>query len=237
MQHVRIALTLDSDVPEDANDYVRALRAAGARPDEIVVIRPGDPVEGKFDGVVIAGGDDVDPARYGQVTRPDARVRADLERDATDFEVFERARDGRAPVLGICRGLQVVNVALGGTLFQDLPTERPSAISHKNPKKEHRRDHAVRVGSGTRLERIAGAEEIEVNSRHHQAIERPAEGLVVSATAPDGVIEAVEAEDGRWLVAVQWHPENLTGDAVSRRLFRDFVEEVRKRSGNSGGGG
>ena len=231
---MRIALTLDSDVPAEENDYVRALLEAGARRDEIIVLRPGDPIPGRFDGVVIGGGDDVDPVRYGREILEGANVDVDHGRDAVDFPVFEEAWRSNVPVLGICRGLQVVNVARGGTLVQDLSLERPSDVAHRLPKRQNERDHPVRVESGTRLGRIAGASEIAVNSRHHQAIERPADSFVVAATAPDGVIEAIEATDGRWLLAVQWHPENLTDDAVSLRLFREFVTEVRKRSGNSG---
>jgi putative glutamine amidotransferase len=226
---VRIALTLDSDVPAEENDYVRALTDAGVRRDELVVMRPGDPIEGEFDGVVIGGGDDVDPVRYGRNILEGANVEIDHGRDAVDFPVFEEAWRSHVPVLGICRGLQVVNVARGGTLVQDLPLERPSEVAHRLPKKENRRDHPVTVEPGTRLHRIAGTSQIDVNSRHHQAIEHAADGFVVVATAPDGVIEAIEAKDGRWLVAVQWHPENLTDDAVSQRLFREFVAEVRRR--------
>lgn len=227
---MRIAVTLDGDVPSEANDYVRALVDAGARRDEIIVLRPGDSVEGRLDGVVIGGGEDIDPARYGRQVLSDGNVRVDHGRDSIDFSVFEDAWSAGVPVLGICRGLQVINVARGGTLVQDLPLERPSEISHRRPKEQNRRDHPVRVEPDTRLGRIAGAREIDVNSRHHQAIEHPADGLVVSATAPDGVIEAVESGEGRWLVAVQWHPENLRDDAVSRQLFREFVEAVQGRS-------
>ena len=226
---MRIAVTLDGDVPSDANDYVRSLVDAGARRDEIVVLRPGDRAEGVFDGVVIGGGEDIDPERYGRRILADGNVRVDYGRDSIDFPVFEEAWREGVPVLGICRGLQVVNVARGGTLVQDLPLERPSDVSHRRPKAENRRDHPVRVDPDTRLGKIAQAREIDVNSRHHQAIEQPADGLLVSATAPDGVIEAVEAQDGRWLLAVQWHPENLRDDEVSRRLFREFVEAVRGR--------
>jgi gamma-glutamyl-gamma-aminobutyrate hydrolase PuuD len=226
---VRIALTVDGDVPAEKNDYLRALLAAGLRRDEVVVLRPGDPIPGPFDGVVIGGGDDVDPVRYGREILEGANVEVDHGRDSVDFPVFEEAWRSDVPVLGICRGLQVVNVARGGTLVQDLPLERPSDVAHRLPKRENERDHPVRVEPGTLLGRIAGAPEIAVNSRHHQAIDRPAGGLVVSATAPDGVIEAIEARDGRWLVAVQWHPENLTDDTVSQNLFREFVAEVRRR--------
>lgn len=230
---MRITLTLDSDLPEE-NDYVRALLDAGARREEIVVLRPGDPIEGDFDGVVIAGGGDVDPALYGRDVLPEARVKIDAGRDSIDFPMFEEAWRKGVPALGICRGMQVMNVARGGTLIQHLPLESPSDVEHTRPKRPNRRDHPVTVRAGTRLSEIAGSPEIDVNSRHHQAVDHPAADFVVTATAPDGVIEALEARDDRWLVAVQWHPENLHDDPTSKRLFREFVEQVRKRSGNSG---
>ena len=229
---MRIALTVDGDVPAEENDYIRALLAAGLRREEIIVLRPGDPIPEAFDGVVIGGGDDVDPVRYGREILEAANVAVDRGRDSVDFPIFEEAWKSDVPIFGICRGLQVVNVARGGTLVQDLPLERPSDVAHQLPKRENESDHPVRVEPGTRLGRIAGAREIQVNSRHHQAIDHPADGLVVSATAPDGVIEAIESHDGRWLVAVQWHPENLTSDEVSRNLFREFVAEVRRRKGS-----
>lgn len=210
-------------------DYVESLLNAGARREEIVEIRPGDVPQGAFDGLLLGGGSDVAPERYGKERLPNADLELDEERDDTEFPLLKNAlRDG-APVLGICRGLQVVNVELGGTLVQDLPSQRPSEVLHDDSGDDRtNRVHSVRVSGDTRLGRIAGAREIDVNSRHHQAIEHTADGLVVSATAPDGVIEAVESREGRWLVAVQWHPENLRDDAVSRRLFREFVEAVRR---------
>lgn len=226
---MRIALTLGKEAPED-NDYVRALLESGAMREEIVVLRPGDPVEGRFDGVVISGGDDVDPGLYGREVIRAGEVKVDAGRDALDFRVFEDAWREGLPALGICRGLQVMNVARGGTLIQHLPLESPSEIEHSLPKKANRRDHFVTFRPGTRLLSIAGAGKLDVNSRHHQAVERPAEDFVVAATAPDGVIEALEARDDRWLIGVQWHPENLHDDPASKRLFREFVEEVRKRS-------
>ena len=212
-------------------DYVLSLLDAGARADEIVEVRPGDVPEGPFDGLLLGGGSDVAPERYGEERLPNASLDVDEERDETEFPLLASAvRDG-SPVLGVCRGLQVVNVGLGGTLFQDLPSQSPSEVPHEDPGDDRtNRIHPVVLDPATRLGRIARAPEIGVNSRHHQAVARPAAGLVVSATAPDGTLEAVESADGPWLVAVQWPPENLRDDEVSRRLFREFVEAVRERS-------
>ena len=228
---MRIALTLDSKaLRSERNDYIRALRNAGFAREEIVVLPPGASPEGEFDGVVLAGGLDVEPARYGRARLPEGHVEPDPERDETDFAVFEKARRESLPTLGICRGLQVINVALGGTLVQDIPTERPSGIVHLVPgKDDERRDHPVRVISGTRIASIAGGPEIQVNSRHHQAIEKVGAGLKVAAVAPDGLVEAIES-DGPWLVAVQWHPENLPEDPATRRLFAEFARAVRGRA-------
>ena len=228
---VRIALTLGTDASRnEKNDYIRALLAAGFRREEIVVLPPGSKPEGQFDGVVLAGGLDVDPSRYGHALKPEGKVELDANRDATDFAVFEKARRESVPTLGICRGIQVINVAMGGTLVQDITTERPSGIVHLVPKREdERRDHPVQVKPGTRIASIAQAAEIQVNSRHHQAIERVAPGLKVSAIAPDGLVEALES-DGPWLLAVQWHPENLPDDPASRRLFAEFARAARDRS-------
>jgi putative glutamine amidotransferase len=232
---VRIALTLDRDTTErEENDYVGALLDAGFRREEIVLLAPGSRADGDFDGVVLGGGCDVDPSRYGQAPRPDAKLELDADRDRTDFDLFAHARRSGTPTLAICRGLQVVNVALGGSLVQDLPSQRPEALEHETDETRRRNktrlDHVVRVESGTRLSGIAGAGELPVNSRHHQAIDRTAPGLTVSAVAPDGVIEAVETAEP-WMLAVQWHPENLArADDASRRIFEDFARAVRERA-------
>jgi putative glutamine amidotransferase len=156
----------------------------------------------------------------------------DEGRDATDFAAFEKARREGVPVFGICRGLQVVNVAMGGTLIQDIPSELPSGISHQRPPRAKTRlDHDVEVSPGTRLWSLVKRSTIPVNSRHHQAILAPAPGLRCAARAPDGLVEAVESEPDPWLLAVQWHPENLRSDSVSRALFADFVRAVRERAG------
>lgn len=229
---MRIALTLDRDANRsESNDYLRSLRAAGAARSEIEIVSLLEASDGDFDALLLGGGVDVDPARYGKALLENGNVEVDAERDRIDFELFERARQRGVPVLGICRGLQVVNVALGGTLVQDIPSERPSEVVHQRTAEEKtRRDHHVAIAPGTRLAALAGAPEIAVNSRHHQAIDAVAPGLAVSGTAPDGVPEAVEAPGESWLVAVQWHPENLAGDPVSERLFAEFVRAARGRA-------
>ena len=228
---MRIALTLGRKASKDEkNDYIRALIHAGFRREEIVVLPPGAKPEGDFDGVVLGGGKDVDPARYGQATLAETNVEVDPDRDATDFDVFQKAQREDLPTLGICRGMQLVNVALGGTLYQDIPLERPSEIVHEVPGQDReRRDHKVQVKEGSRLSEIAQMPVIEVNSRHHQAVARLASGLEFTAVAPDGLIEAFESR-GPWLVAVQWHPENLVGDPASERLFAEFARAVRERA-------
>jgi putative glutamine amidotransferase len=230
-----VLLTLDRDADPRQNDYVRALRAQGLSPEEIVVLPPGCVVPAEFDGVVLGGGIDVEPHHYGERPAPDAGLELDAERDATDFAVLEKARAQGKPVLGICRGLQVVNVAMGGTLVQDIPSQRPSDVGHQTPKGEKtRRAHTVRLEPGSLLRGIAGSAEIEVNSRHHQAVAAAAPGLRVSAASPDGLVEALEAAGGPWLVAVQWHPENLAGDGPSEALFREFVREARRAADSRG---
>ncbi len=232
MDAMRIALTLDRDTDtSESNDYLQSLLEAGVPREAIEIVTPLSAAPpGAFDALVLGGGCDVDPARYGRDRLANGRVEVDAERDRIDFELFERARRGGAPVLGICRGLQVVNVALGGTLVQDIPSERPSDVVHERKRDKLRRDHSVSVEPGTRLAAMSGGEAVLVNSRHHQAIEAVAPGLAVSGTSPDGLAEAVEAPGGPWLVAVQWHPENLApaGDPVSRRLFAGFAEAARR---------
>ena len=228
---MKIAVTLDRDADlSETNDYVRSLLAAGVPRDAITVTTPIVPEAGSFDALVLGGGIDVDPARYGAVLLDNGTVELDPERDALDFRLLEEARRAGIPVFAICRGLQVVNVAFGGTLVQDIPSERPSEIVHQRTRDEKtRRDHAVSIATGTLLASLAKAPQASVNSRHHQAIEGLGRGLSVTAKAPDGIAEAIEAPGDPWLLGVQWHPENLLGDPVSGRLFGEFLRAARER--------
>jgi putative glutamine amidotransferase len=180
------------------------------------------------DGVFIAGGVDVDPSSYHE---PRAALcgRTDLDRDGVEILFTQWARSEGKPLFGVCRGLQIMNVAAGGTLYQDCEEQFAGSLKHDYfPNAGHARDylaHAVRLEPGSRLHGIYGADEVSVNSMHHQGLNRIAEGLVATAVAPDGLIEALEAPDEPFTVGVQWHPEMLVDkDAGTRRLFRAFVD-------------
>jgi putative glutamine amidotransferase len=177
---------------------------------------------------LLTGGEDVSPSCYGAVPHP-ALGAVSRERDATELALLAAARDRRLPVLAICRGIQLLNAALGGTLIQDLPSQRPSAVKHDQPHDASARTHEIAIVAGTRLAAATGASAMAVNSYHHQAVDRLAPGLRVTATASDGLIEGVETEDAAWwVVAVQWHPEDLTDDVRSwdRGIFRAFADRV-----------
>jgi putative glutamine amidotransferase len=180
-------------------------------------------------GLVITGGEDVDPALFGQ--KPHAATGVPhAARDAYEVALARAAAEHRIPTLAICRGAQVMNVALGGTLIQDIPTQRPTHLQHDLSERRTERVHVAEVISGTTLANVLGDERITVNSSHHQSVDRIADSLRLAATSPDGIIEAVETCDANWwMLAVQWHPEELTAtpEDWDRRLFRAFADAVR----------
>jgi putative glutamine amidotransferase len=203
--------------------YVAHVEAAGGRS---IVLPTVDASEAEryvdlVDGVVLSGGADVDPALYGEERHPQV-TDVDRPRDLFEIAVARTAAARGRPLLGICRGVQVMNVALEGTLVQHRP--------------EHRSDvhdaHPVDVEPGTRLSEVLGRASLPVNSHHHQAIDRCAARLRVSARAPDGTVEAAEAGDHPFFVGVQWHPERRD-DEPTRRLFRAFVEAAARARARS----
>ena len=217
---------------EYAVPYVEALQAAGVPAEGIRVVTPGEPVpELCFArGLVLCGGVDVVPARYGEETLPNAGVETFPERDDLEWSLLDAARAAQIPVWAVCRGIQVLNVWLGGSLWQDLPTQRPSAVEHSVAEPKDLLAHAVRVlDPGAPIaERLTGDAPL-VNSRHHQAIKRLADGLVPVAESPDGLIEAaVLADSGWWVRGVQWHPENLIALDPQRALWTDFVRATER---------
>jgi putative glutamine amidotransferase len=209
--------------------YVRSVVAAGGVP---LVVSPlvGPSLAGRaldgVDGLLLSGGEDMHPAWYGQAASP-FLYPPSRERDLSELALFAVARERGMPVLGICRGIQLINVAMGGTLYQDLPSERPGSVGHDAGGARDARTHPVRLAAGSRAAQVLGAAELSVNSFHHQAVARLADGLIASGWTEDGVIEAVESPaDGSWLLAVQWHPEEMHADVVApeRGLFGGLIE-------------
>jgi len=204
--------------------YVRALERAGLLPLVVPTIldpaHAGDALPAAR-GLVLTGGEDVDPARYHAAPHPKLGE-VDRRRDAAELALIAAARERRMPILAICRGIQILNVGAGGTLYQDLPSERPGTVDHQGDAARH----GIRIAAGSvAAEVFGGAVNATVNSRHHQAIKDLGAGLRATAWAEDGVIEAAEraAPGDSWLVAVQWHPEDL--DELA--LFRAFADAVR----------
>ncbi|MGE0444167.1 MAG: gamma-glutamyl-gamma-aminobutyrate hydrolase family protein [Vicinamibacterales bacterium] len=218
-------------------DYEEAVRRAGGEPRvlDIAGDRPAD-VVATVDGLLLTGGADIDPSLYGAAAHPSTQPDAP-GRDAFEIELVRRALDADLPVFAICRGAQVLNVAAGGTLIQDIRSELPSATEHQLAVPPHQPveiAHDVWVTRGSLLERLmaerlAGGEDLPVNSRHHQAPARTGEGLVVTATSPDGVIEALEHPGKRFCLGVQWHPENFWRTGEFSALFEGFVAATKTR--------
>jgi putative glutamine amidotransferase len=219
-QPTRLALSLA---------YIAALQRAGAAP---LLLPTGIPLARlpallqRIDGLLLSGGGDIYPARYRQA--PHAGLRSvDPSRDALELKLARLAIERQIPVLGICRGLQVLNVTSGGSLYQDLPSQRPSSLEHQPPTPDPTCLHGVRLEPESRLARIVGAKSLEVNSDHHQSIQALGRGWVVAATSLDGVIEAIEYPDHPFALGVQWHPERLPPGDRSRRLMAAFIRAAR----------
>jgi putative glutamine amidotransferase len=212
--------------------YVEALRTVGALP-WLIPLLPGDPdtmtgIFEKLDGVFLTGGVDVDPSRYGEAKHPKCGT-TDHDRDAIEMMLLAFAMERKLPVLAVCRGIQILNVACGGTLYQDLTAMLPAAMKHdyfptlEQPSRAYLA-HDITVKSGSLLSDALGEAVVPVNSMHHQAIKDLAPTLWPTAFAPDGIIEAVESTSNQYVVAVQWHPEELAETHPGmKRLFTSFA--------------
>jgi putative glutamine amidotransferase len=216
-------------------DYETAVRLAGGEPRRLEIGRD-DPSEviREVDALLLPGGGDVEPSRYSEARHRTFEA-AETGRDEFETELAQRAREVDMPLLAICRGLQLLNVARGGSLIQDIPDQVSGALNHSRREPPDLIAHGVQVAGGSRLAQLvypdavgASTHVCAVNSRHHQAIKALGEGLVVTATAPDGVIEAVEDPAMSFCVAVQWHPENFHRTGEFKALFEGFVAAARR---------
>jgi putative glutamine amidotransferase len=213
--------------------YSEAVEAAGGAPVHISLIPHTeyiDAVVDGLDGILLPGSDsDVDPLRYGQQPHP-ALGAVHKIKDETDLLIIDAAERKQLPLFAICFGMQVLNVARGGTLIQDITAQVPEAIKHEQGAPRDRPSHSVKVGSRSKLNEVIKTEDLLVNSHHHQAIETLGADLEATAWSSDGLIEAFEdPRDGRFVVAVQWHPElGWQNDWFSQRLFKWFVTHARE---------
>jgi len=209
--------------------YVDALVRAGAVPVVLPVLAPAlaSDALARLDGLVLPGGGDVDPARYREVAAPET-AGIDAERDAWELACASTALEAGLPLLAICRGAQVLNVALGGSLVQHVPGA--TGVSHSCSAHHAEPVHPVQLARSSRLAERLGVTELGTNSLHHQSVGHPGDGVVPTAWAPDGTIEGFDVEGHPEVAAVQWHPELMPDDPVQQRLFSDFVTSASQRA-------
>ncbi len=214
--------------------YLAAIQEAGGIPVPLPPQLAGQSLlelADRLHGLLLTGGGDVDPATFGEPPHP-TLYEVSPARDRLETTLVQRFMEARRPILALCRGIQVLNVALGGSLYQDVATDPGTEIQHQQSGPRDQPAHPVKVVPGSLLERILGSEELEVNSMHHQAVKALGRGLLPVAFAPDAIIEGVELDDpdlSHFVLGVQWHPEELFArDPAASRLFRAFVNASRK---------
>ncbi|HVS08012.1 MAG TPA: gamma-glutamyl-gamma-aminobutyrate hydrolase family protein [Candidatus Dormibacteraeota bacterium] len=211
--------------------YVRALTAAGCAPVLIPLLDDDERLRAiydRLDGIVFPGGADIAPQEYGEEPIGDLNV-VEAPRDRTELTLARWAFADDLPTLGICRGQQVLNVALGGSLWQDLRHQGVTSVDHSDADGRARTAlmHRVRLDPDSRLAQLIDETSVEVNSLHHQAVKAVAPPLKVTGTSPDGVIESLESDDRRFLIAVQWHPEEIDTLPWVQRLFNGFARAAQ----------
>ena len=215
-------------------DYLESVRRAGGEPIEVVVGGESpEQILSRVDGLMLTGGGDVDPKLYGE-KRHETFEAAETGRDEFEIALAKAAVQKGIPLLAICRGMQVLNVAMGGTLYQDIPSQVTGALHHSVPQPRAGSAHEVWISKDSVLsallkDHMEDGETCHVNSRHHQSVKDVASGFEVTATSPDGVIEAMEKPGAAYCIAVQWHPENFWRTGEFRELFEGLVRAANER--------
>ena len=222
---------------EKLDHYFLAVRRAGGDPQHVSLASDDEELlrqAAELDAFVLPGSPaDVDPARYGEPRHEKTRT-LDADRDRTDTALLQHALTAHKPVLAICYGCQILNVHQGGTLVQDIASERPGTVAHGKTDLAAQAtrgdlEHSATLSPGSQLGRLAEAGLVRINSSHHQSIAKPGERLKVTARGADGIVEAVEFDSPQdWVIGVQWHPERMPDDAFAQKLFADFVGAARK---------
>ena len=216
------------------DDYISSVEQTGARARVLEVTDSPRKVLAEVDGVLLTGGGDVDPVFYGEDRHPLTHD-AEPGRDEFEIDLARRAMTEDVPLLAICRGAQVLNVAAGGTLVQDIPSAVATDLAHSVAEPKNLECHDISIEAGTLLSRVLGdradaACSCRVNSRHHQSVGRAGTGLVVAARAADGVVEAIEKPGAPFCIGVQWHPENFWQSGEFRSLFEEFTKAAMARA-------
>jgi putative glutamine amidotransferase len=222
---------------EKLNFYFEAVRRAGGQPEHVSLALSDEELKRqatKLDGFVLPGSPaDVDPARYSEPRHGKTKT-LDPDRDRTDTTLLEHALAAHKPVLAICYGCQILNVHQGGSLVQDIPSEKPGTFAHGKTDlaasaRNKDLEHGATLAEGSHLKKLAGTTQVQINSSHHQSIARPGEKLRVTALGTDGIIEGVELQSPEdWVVGVQWHPERMPEDAFAQKLFEELVSAAQK---------
>jgi len=232
----RIGITTNDPATQTARRYAAAVEAAGGVP---VWITPADLRAAGEDGalrnidaLLLSGGRDIDPRLYSESITPGLDVDVDANRYEAEIPLGRAVLEERMPVLGICGGMQVLNVAAGGSLYQDVSLLGINPAVHKVKGRDV--FHDIRIVPGSRLAEILGRSELSVNSAHHQAVKQPGRGVIITAAAPDGVIEAIEFPGATFAIGVEWHPERMPDDESQRQLFCSLVSAARTAQPRSG---
>lgn len=238
MIHEKPIIGLCSSYEKDENNdrvflnhaYLEAIRHFGGMP-MVIPAEAGEQEQAfllsQCDGLVLTGGDDIDPTLYGEQILNDT-VKPAPERDVREPRLLRMAEEKDLPILGICRGAQIMNVYFGGTLYQDIPAQLSTSVKHSMEKPYHRTCHDCLVTPGSPLAAWTGKEVIQVNSHHHQAVKAVAPGLKAMGNCSDGVVEAIWKPDAKFICAVQWHPEKIWDmEESSARIFEAFIDACK----------